>query len=180
MAKLKEKSMQPINENPQYKAVAGPLAEIQSEIVQNERRLEEIRIELSRPRKADLEDSFAVYLTADGAEALDSRIELREEYQRIEERHVFLQSALERGRAELDNVTGQLSLVACKEIRSCYIAALKKQLSALKQVCDANAELVAIRDELERAGYKSGSLPFAQFSFVGSAWGSSGQVRWTS
>ena len=159
--------MKPINEDPKFSAVAEPLAEIQAELVQKNREVEAIQIELSKPHRThDDENAFTTYLTKDGAHAVDQRTELREQFRHIEDRQAFLQSALERGRAELDKVTGQLSLSACKEMRPRYVDAIKKQLSGLKQVCDANAELVAIRDELEGAGYQGGSLPFAQFTPV--------------
>lgn len=158
--------MQQINEKPEHRAVAAPLAEIQSELTQKEREAEEIRIELSRPHQTEGEDAFATYLTKEGAFAIDQRSELREKLRDNERRQSFLQSALERGRRTLDTVTGQLSLTACQEIRPRFVEAIKEQLSGLRQVCKANAKLIALRDELESAGYQSGSLPFAQFTPV--------------
>jgi len=162
----KPKQMKSITENVEFKAVSDPLTAIQTELTEKEREAEEIYIELSRPRQTDGEDAFATYLTKEEAFAIDQRSELREKLRANEHRQAFLRSALKQGQAELDKVIGQLSLAACKETRPRCVKALEKQLNGLKQTHDANRELLDIRDELQRAGYQTGSLPFCQFNAV--------------
>jgi hypothetical protein len=172
--------MKSINEDPKFRVVADPLAEIQAELVQKKQEEEANRVEFSRPGKTQDENAFATYLTKEGAFAIDSKTELREKLRANQDRQAFLESALKQGPVELDKVIGQLSLAACKEMRPRWVKALEKQLSALKQICDANAELVNLRDELERAGYETGSLPFCQFKAVEvweSAYGSNVQFH---
>lgn len=157
--------MQPISEKPEHKAVAVPLGEIQREIIQNDRRLEQIRIELSRPAQRNGDDAFAIFLSKEGAHAIDERTELREELGNLEKRQQFLRDALEQGQAQLDRIVGGISLNACRDIvRPVYVESLRKLLKALRQVCDCSAELLRIRDEVESAGYRTDHLPLATFT----------------
>ena len=64
---------------------------------------------------------------------------------------------------ELHKLKAHLSRLACKEMRPQYIAAIKRTLAGIREICEGNGDLKGIRDEIERLDYRSGALPSAVF-----------------
>jgi hypothetical protein len=81
---------------------------------------------------------------------------------RIHEKGVELQ------RVRVENARGQASLEICQQARPAFVEQIKVILKSLKQICAANETLDRLRDDLERDGVASGSIPAATLAGIGS------------
>jgi chromosome segregation ATPase len=157
--------LNPITDIPEFKAVAEPLQNLSREIKQNEEGLETIQAELSRlaSKEANTASAWNSYLNAD-ADALSRRDELRRDAAKIEGRQALLKEALSQGRMEVDNTRNRLSRQPWADARPLTITHVRKILAALDEIDRANRALMEIRNAIEEAGYRSGSLPPAGFN----------------
>jgi len=76
--------------------------------------------------------------------------------------------AVEAARAEVERIRGQASVEICREARPAFVAQIEIILKSLKQICDANARLEKLRDEMNVEGVETGSIPHCLFQGIGS------------
>jgi hypothetical protein len=151
---------------PDYVRIRQTVDALRTEQQQVTQRVEEIGVELSKPRQQiGGEDAWTVALEGGGVvpAEIDAKSSLREETQFLEGRLRFIGEALASGELALDRALGKASLEACAEVRAEYVAQVKRILSALREVCGGNEELQRIRREVESRGFKTGALPSAEF-----------------
>lgn len=67
---------------------------------------------------------------------------------------------------QLDTQVGFASVEICKEVRPQFKKHVQKIVEALLLICSANKDLIALRDQLESNGVKTGSLPPCTYSGV--------------
>lgn len=159
--------MKSINEHAEFRAVSDPLHNIEKEIRQNKKGLDEIRVQLSQKDEPVTGNAWGAYLSSEDPNAHVKCEDLRQGAARIEDRQRFLESALNQGRAEVEKIRGRLSMELCKQARSLQIAEIKRVFTALREIADACAKMRAIRDDIEKAGYRSSSLRLGEFKLDG-------------
>src|SRR6266496_2564331 len=128
----------------EFQAVGEPLKNIKTEIIQIERRLEEIHIEYSRQSgEAGSKSAWSSFLNAT-PDAMARRHELRGEAQKLEARKQLLSEAVDEGQQQVDAMIGKLSRQPCVEARALSVVWIKKILAALDEINEANRQLSAI------------------------------------
>jgi hypothetical protein len=80
---------------------------------------------------------------------------------------IVYQKAIELGEQELQAILGQVSAELCLERRPEFASEIQKILAALKAIDESNSALERIRDEMEREGISTGSLPWGCFDMGG-------------
>jgi hypothetical protein len=100
---------------------------------------------------------------------IDEKRSQQERLALLERREKFLGEAIMGGNAELATILDRISLEPCAQARPEYVEQITVILHALKQIDDANKKLSRIRDDLERRGFKTGSLPPALYT-AGGRW----------
>jgi len=150
---------------PDYTRVRTAVDKLRSEQQQIAVRLEEIRVELSKPvRRIGGQDAWSHALEGEDIPMdIDTRSSLREESRLLEGQLRFLEEALSTGTMELDRLHGRCSLEICAQVRPLFVKQIHRILAALKELCSANGELETIRSDLERDGVRTDSLPHAIF-----------------
>jgi hypothetical protein len=160
-----------LTEYPEYVRIRTAVDKLRSEQVQLMQRMNEITAELMKPkRKIDGQEAWDFALEGGdnmGSMAIDSKSVLREEYGNCEGELRFIEEALATGTMELDKVHGAACREICETVRFDFVGQIRRILTALKQICEANEVLEKLRSDLEAAGVRTDSLPAAVFDNIG-------------
>jgi hypothetical protein len=161
--------MKQLSDFPEYTKIRETVEKLQAEKQQIAARLDAIRVELSKPvRRIAGQDAWSHALEGEDLSMdVDTGSSLREEFQKLEGRERFINEALSTGVMELDKAHGQASLEICTEARPLFVEQIQKLLKGLKAVCEANAELEALRSSLRAQGIEAGSLASATYDLGG-------------
>ena len=94
---------------------------------------------------------------------------MRQRLTELEGQERFFEEAISGGNSELATILDRISLEPCTEARPEVVEQIEVILDALKKIDQANAKLEEIRGNIERRGFRTGSLPVASFD-AGGRW----------
>lgn len=152
-------AIQHIDDNPTFKAVTEPFRKIPREMGEVDQRLQAIHYELSALATNAPSDAWNIYINENQNGGTDQRAALRTEAEKLASRKSLLEAALQCGRAEVETVRARLSREQIKEARPRYVERIKRVLALQDEIVSVVNEMRRIREEIEDAGYNTGSLP---------------------
>jgi hypothetical protein len=153
----KTKVAKTLRDFPGFVSAEATFNKVQAEIIRTDKRLHEVEALLMRP--VNQAPSALAAFQAESSPVAFDRSELQREYHDLERRQQFLTKALEEARQQLSRERGRASFEICAERRPLFVKEIDKALTALKQLCAANDELIRLRDELHTEDVSSGSIP---------------------
>jgi hypothetical protein len=163
-----------LNDFSEFVRINGAVESLRLERLEVSTRIQEIDLELSKPKQAEIDGQQAWTMILEHASEVrtrysaDARSELRQQQIELEARLQFLNDALSVGEIELDAVRGRLSVELCQQVREEWVSEIRRILQALKEISQANEALDRIRHQLEADGIRTGALPYSKFNFAGS------------
>ena len=168
-----KKKMKKIIDYPEYSKPLTLLTDCRNELPRLSTRRDALCEELSRlSRGTGTEDAWQTVKESGGVDVAaysvgTRRDEIKEEIKGIDNRIAFLTEAIERGEHELSTIRGKLSLEPCAAVRPNRLKRAERVLNAIKEICKANMEDELERDQLEQAGFETGSLVSVAFDTNG-------------
>jgi hypothetical protein len=157
--------MKRLSDYPAYVECHDGVKRAEAELQRIDERRSEIQETLLGMKRSKQEtgDEWDVF-QAGGGSAIGvstAETELKEEYRDLEEKEKFVTKALKQGRLELGKLHGSYSREICQSVRPQFVVQIRRILTALKEVCEANEVLGKLRGDLEAAGIRTDSLAAA-------------------
>ncbi|MDP2601246.1 MAG: hypothetical protein Q8S00_01435 [Deltaproteobacteria bacterium] len=149
-----------------YREAAAKLTELQTHRNEAERLIEDTNARLTA-RRESIDDEVNRLLQGDsGPQALNND-SLREDLGQLYHKKTVLDLAIEKQRQRIKALESEHTREICKRLRPEYQRIANRVLTAVKELCAANAEEEAFADEFRTHGLESfGSwLPCARFPF---------------
>ena len=155
--------MEHIDHNEEFKKVGEPVKGISRELSEITARARQIETELTR-KASENQTAGAFEAYTAGNSRASRTAELHEELRRLNDRHSFLERALDEGRQQANILRNKLSRQPCQEAHKKSLPLICRIAQALDEIKAANKELREIRNTLEDKGYRSSALPIAEFA----------------
>lgn len=161
-----EKQNLSLNQFEDYQEAAAKFTELQGQRNEAERLIEDTNARLTA-RRQSLDDEVDRLLQGDSGPQASSNDSLREGLGQLYHKKTVLDLAIERQRQHIKNLESEHTREICKRLRPEHERIVTRILTAVKELCEANAEEEAFTDELRTNGLESfGSwLPSARFPF---------------
>jgi hypothetical protein len=129
-------------------------------------RKDEIETTLSQMSVTKNNSAWQAALEGGDSHQLESRYKLREEYQALEQKERFNESAIDEGRRAVDTMDGQVSLQICHDLKPDYVKAVApKAQAAARQMLEAMEIERRFVEELLRHNIRIGHLGRISFPF---------------